>query len=301
MEVIQLSNCMLYNGNMIVLKYGRDEKLMLEISESFTISKQITEHLKGKVIKGIEVMNSPHKFAFFKGDMDHYDDMLIGQKIENSTYKGGLVEIDTQDTMIFFGDGASPKYYDDPKKFPKKHQLILYFEDDTALAVSIQMYGEIGVFPIGKCDDGYYLSSSSKPSPLSDDFTYEYFKGLYNGLKKKMSVKAFLATEQRIPGLGNGVLQDILWNAGLDSRYDMKKMEETDFKVLYESIKSTISKMCSDGGRNTEKDLFGKSCGYVTKLSKNNLGEPCPNCGSEIYKTNYMGGAIYFCCNCQKR
>lgn|GEM_PF-2077218 len=25
--------------------------------------------------------------------------------------------------------------------------------------------------------------------------------------------KAFLATEQRIPGLGNGVLQDILWTA----------------------------------------------------------------------------------------
>lgn len=285
----------------LYLIHRRDEKLMLEIPESFTISKQITEHLKGKVIKDIEVMHTPHKFAFFKGDIRQYDSMLIGQKIEKAAYIGGLVEIDTHNTMIFFGDGASPKYYDEKKKFPKKHQLILYFDDDTALAVSIQMYGEIGVFPIGECDDVYYLSSSSKLDPLSEEFTYEYFRGLYNESKKKMSVKSFLATEQRIPGLGNGVLQDILWNAGLDSRYDMKKMEEREFKVLFDSVKIMILKMCNDGGRNTEKDLFGNKGGYITKLSKNNLGEPCPKCGSEIYKTNYMGGTIYFCCNCQKR
>jgi hypothetical protein len=30
---------------------------------------------------------------------------------------------------------------------------------------------------------------------------------------KKLSLKALLATEQRIPGLGNGVLQDILFKA----------------------------------------------------------------------------------------
>ena len=46
---------------------------------------------------------------------------------------------------------------------------------------------------------------------LSDAFTLDYFKSLIDEATLKLSVKAFLATEQRIPGIGNGVCQDILF------------------------------------------------------------------------------------------
>ena len=48
-------------------------------------------------------------------------------------------------------------------------------------------------------------------------------EGLISGVKPSASAKAFLATEQRIPGLGNGCLQDILFRAGLNPR---KKLED---------------------------------------------------------------------------
>lgn len=57
------------------------------------------------------------------------------------------------------------------------------------------------------------MIARSKPDPLSDDFSEEYFHRLYGEQDGKLSVKAFLATKQRIPGLGNGVLQDILFHA----------------------------------------------------------------------------------------
>lgn len=37
---------------------------MLELSESYTISKQIQESLSDKIIRYIEVLHTPHKFAF---------------------------------------------------------------------------------------------------------------------------------------------------------------------------------------------------------------------------------------------
>lgn len=274
---------------------------MLELPESYTLSKQIQQSLTGKIISYIEVLHTPHKFAFFHGEMDRYAEFLEGQTIVDATYHGGMVEVNTEDSMMVFADGAYPKYYEDKKKFPKNHQLAIYFDDETAIFVSVQMYGIFFIFPKGECREGYYISSSSKTSPLSEQFTYEYFKSLYPANGKKLSAKAFLATEQRIPGLGNGVLQDILWDAGIDARFDMRNATDSDFQTLYASVKKVLKEMCECGGRDTEKDLFGNKGGYITQLSKNSLYEPCMKCGNEIHKANYMGGTVYFCEHCQKK
>ena len=274
---------------------------MLELPESYTIANQIQKVLTGKVISSIEVLHTPHSFAFFHGDIKNYGDLLEGQTVVGATYHGGMIEMDTEDCMVVFADGAYPKYHEDKKKYPKKHQMAIYFDDETAVFVSIQMYGVIYVFPKGECTEGYYMSSGSKPNPLCDEFTFEYFRSLYPGNQKKLSAKAFLATEQRIPGLGNGVLQDILWDAKIDPRFDMRKASEEDFMAIYTSIKKILREMCESGGRDTERDLFGQKGKYITQLSKNSLFEPCIRCGHEIRKASYMGGTVYFCENCQKK
>lgn len=275
---------------------------MLELPESYTIAKQVEETLVGKIISYVEVLHTPHRFAFFTGHPEEYDECLGGQTIMGAAYHGGMLEIRTEAYMILLSDGAYPKYYEDSRKFPKNHQLALFFDDETGVFVSIQMYGFIMVSPIGECTEGYYLSSAGKPNPLTEDFTYEYFRSLYEKTgEKKLSAKAFLATQQRIPGLGNGVLQDILWDAGLDPRFDMRNASEEDFRKLYGSIRKILQEMCDRGGRNVERDLFGQKGGYICQLSKNSLNEPCMRCGHEIHRAAYMGGTVYFCEKCQKR
>ena len=274
---------------------------MLELPESYTMAKQINEALRGKIISYVEVLHTPHKFAWINSEQGSVAGLLEGQTIEAAMFHGGILEIDTEDSMLLLSDGAYPKYYEDKKKFPKNHQLAMYFDDDTALFVSVQMYGFIMACPKGECEHGYYVSSSTKLNPLSEEFTYEYFRNLYPANGKKLSAKAFLATEQRIPGLGNGVLQDILWDAGIDPRYDMTNATEEDFEALYASVKKVLREMCDKGGRNTEKTLFGEKGGYVCQLSKNSLHQPCMRCGYEIHKAAYMGGNVYFCEKCQKR
>jgi len=138
------------------------------------------------------------------------------------------------------------------------------------------------------------------PDPLTDGFDKAYFDALWKSVKPALSVKAFLATEQRIPGLGNGVLQDILWNARINPRRKLETINSKEQKKLYASVKSTLLAMRKQGGRDTEKDLFGNKGGYKTILSSNTLKNPCPACGSVIKREAYLGGNIYFCPVCQQ-
>lgn len=136
--------------------------------------------------------------------------------------------------------------------------------------------------------------------PNTEEFTYGYFSRLFDNLPGNLSAKAFLATEQRIPGLGNGVLQDILLEAGLHPKRKVGCLTEGARRRIFDAVQGTLYKMTACGGRDTEKDFFGNPGGYRTMLSKKTVGKPCPYCGNVIQKANYMGGTVYFCPVCQE-
>jgi formamidopyrimidine-DNA glycosylase len=162
------------------------------------------------------------------------------------------------------------------------------------------MYGGIWCFKYGEFENIYYDISKSKPSPLSDKFDKVYFHNIISAKGiEKLSAKALLATEQRIPGLGNGSLQDILYNSGIHPKKKVTTFTEEEKEQLFYSIKTTIKEMVDKGGRDTEKDLFGCPGSYKTILSKNTVDKPCPICGFKIKKEAYMGGSIYYCSKCQ--
>ena len=272
---------------------------MIEIPESTTIAMQLNEAVRGKTICKIIANASPHKFAFYHGDPADYSAFLVGQVIGDSFGIGAMIEIAAGDRRIVLGDGANLRCYDNLNKTPSKHQLLLELDDGSALVCTVQMYGSVLAFMKGTCDNKYYLVAKEKPRPLADAFDRAYFDTLRTEGSDKLSVKAFLATEQRIPGLGNGVLQDILFHAGIHPKRKIKTLSEKELDDLFRSVKNTLAEMMRLGGRDTEKDLFGSAGGYRTLLSKNTVGKPCPVCGADIQKTAYLGGAVYWCPICQ--
>ncbi|UCG84402.1 MAG: endonuclease VIII, partial [Dehalococcoidia bacterium] len=189
----------------------------------------------------------------------------------------------------------------DNKQLPKKHQLLIEFDDSSFLSASIQMYGGILCFNEGESDSMYYAVAKEKPSPITKEFNEEYFNSIISAIDlQNKSTKYVLATEQRIPGLGNGVLQDILFAARIHPKRKTETLSNTEKGKMYHAIKAVLKDMIDHSGRDTEKDLFGNNGGYITKLSKNTAGQPCGNCGSAIVKENYMGGSIYYCGICQE-
>ncbi len=274
---------------------------MIELPEAVTLAKQLTDTIKGKKIAQVLAGFSPHKFAFYRGDPKGYDTLLHGKAIDTCTACGGMVEINTGNTALLFGDGVNLRFHAREEKRPQKHQMLIEFEDGTAISGAVQMYGILHCFKKNEYQNRYYDVARTKPSPLSDEFNRAYFDRLIGSPDvQKLSAKAFLATKQRIPGLGNGVLQDILFNARIHPKRKIAECTEGEKEQLFRSVKSTLKEMAEQGGRDTEKDLFGEPGGYKTKVSQATVNEPCPVCGGMITKQPYMGGSIYFCVKCQK-
>ncbi len=273
---------------------------MLEIPESQTISLQAGRILTGKRI--VEVFNAtnPHKFAWFSGDPSEYGKLLAGRQVKSTKGHGMFVDICCDENISFsIGEGTNMRYYLSSEQHPDKYQLLIVFDDDSFVTCNVAMYGGIWVYK-GIFDDRYHQLSLDSISPLDDNFDETFFDSIFTNSPKDISAKALLATEQRIPGVGNGVLQDILFNAGIHPKRKKSTLTDSKKAELFNSLKSTLKSMTEMGGRDTEKDFFGKDGGYKTLLSKNTVKRPCANCGDLIAKEAYLGGAIYFCPTCQK-
>jgi len=274
---------------------------MIELPEAVHIADQLNDTVFGKHIAGITAVHTPHKLAWYYGEPSNYFDLLAGKSIGKARPFGSMVEISAENTNILFGEGVNVRFHDKGDPRPAKHQLLLEFQDRSALSFSVQMYGGVGAFPEGELDNTYYRVAKEKPSPLTAKFDKEYFYGIISGPEvQKLSLKGLLATEQRIPGLGNGILQDILFNAKTHPKKKVNSLSAGDKEAVFNSIKTTISMMVSKGGRDTELDLFGTPGGYKTILCKNTVNKPCPVCGTIIKKEAYMGGSIYHCEKCQE-
>lgn len=272
---------------------------MLEIPEAQVIAGQLQQTITGRIIQSVEVNRSPHKFAFFHGDPAAYNGMLAGKRVDAAAALAGQIELSVENIKVVFSDGVNVRFYSPGEVLPEKHQLKIGFTDGSNIVCSIQMYGGLWAFLAGENDNPYYLVAREKPNPLTVEFDQAYFWAIVDGVKPSLNVKALLATEQRIPGLGNGVLQDILFNARINPKSKVSTLADSDQLALFSSIRSTLQDMTAKGGRDTERDLFGNSGGYATIMSNKNLGAPCPRCGTKIVRQAFMGGNVYFCPSCQ--
>lgn len=272
---------------------------MIEIPESRTLARQLNESFKGKRIVAVEIEHTSHGFAWYSGTQKEYEEIMTGQVIGQAEGLGSFVDIVIGKYRFTINDGINLRCYSNNEKLPGRYQMSISLEDGTTLICTVQMYGGMMLFDPDTYDNPYYLKAKEKPMPGTDDFDWPWFKSLRAEAAGNLSAKAFLATEQRIPGLGNGILQDILLESGIHPKRKLGTMREADLKRMYQAIISVTRQMTEAGGRDTEKDLWGEAGGYRTKLSKKTNGAPCPYCGTEIQKATYLGGTIYFCPRCQ--
>ncbi|MCC8145267.1 MAG: endonuclease VIII [Bacteroidales bacterium] len=274
---------------------------MLELPEVVTLSKQANDTLNGKTITQVFNATKPHKFTFYNGDPLEYPELLTGKKFLSAKGYGMFVDFFLSDgTIINIGDGTIVRYYNKEEKVPANYQLLLTFDDDSFLVFTVAMYGFIGVYPDGVIENKYHRMSTSSLSPLDDRYTFREFDKLFAEAKKTLTAKALLATEQRIPGVGNGVVQDILLNAKIHPKQKVLALSDDRKKDLFHSLKDTLKEMTFEGGRDTQPDLYGNNGGYKTLLSARTWKKPCPHCGGALMKEAYLGGSVYYCTQCQK-
>jgi formamidopyrimidine-DNA glycosylase len=272
---------------------------MLELPEAMVVAAQIQQTCQGQLIKSVTAAQTPHKLTWYNGDPQTYPALLNSESLDEACGRGAMVEVKAGRARLLFSDGVNLRLVEPGEKPPDKHQLLIEFSGGNKLVASVQMYGGIVCFK-ESYDNKYYQAALDKPSPLTNEFSQRYFNAMLQMPEmQKLSLKAFLATDQRIPGIGNGVLQDILFNSALHPKKKVEVLTEKEKIGLFNSIKNTLRGMTDAGGRDTEKDLYGHSGGYITRVGKNTVGLACSLCGNIIKKESYMGGSIYYCPGCQ--
>jgi formamidopyrimidine-DNA glycosylase len=279
---------------------------MIEMPEAATLARQMNAELTGKVIASFSRGTQTHKFLWLNRPDVEYETIQPGKAITGASYYGRSLYLHIgKENMLWWGDAGGKILYHAPgEELPAKHHLHWEFSDGSHLSYALQMWGAVKLLDAAEFN-GRPHAESGLP-PLHPDFTFEHFDAMLDEYPEKTSkgVKGFLvatgyAVPNHINGLGNAIVQDILFHARLSPKRKTPEITSEERQRLYEAIQATVAKAIELGGRYDEVDLYGKPGGYVRLIDSKAVDTPCPNCGAFIQKVSYLGGACYICPECQ--
>ncbi len=275
---------------------------MFELPEILNLSNQINETLVGKIITSGSLGNSPHKFVWYNRKPGEFKQLVQGKKVGKSygTGKWLFIALEPGYVLLFGECGGKILYHLPGNPLPGKYHLLLEFDDGSSLTAMTQMWGAMELYAAAEELQRQYIKDM-RPTPLEPIFTNTYFSTMIDDLLKgqKRSVKSLLTQDQLIPGLGNAISQDIMFNARLHPRHSLADLASDQRDDLFSAITTTVQAVIGKGGRNDETDLHGAQGDYIRIMDNKAVGKPCPRCGHKVEKTQYLGGACYFCPNCQ--
>ncbi|HEY3284767.1 MAG TPA: zinc finger domain-containing protein [Armatimonadota bacterium] len=275
---------------------------MIELPEAITLSRQITKELSGRRVVSALRGNAPHKFAFYTQDAEEYERILKGKVVGPAFECGACFRIPLEPGYVLQlgGGGERIHLHRDESSIPKKHQLLLGFDDGSHLSVTVQGWGSVQVYPADEPQHSMY-PDIVRVMPTSEAFTLEHFLSLCDSVPAEdpRSVKFLCISRPSVWGVGNGCLHDILYLAGIHPRRRVVTLSDQEKHSLYKAIKKVIGEAVAAGGRDTEKDLYGNPGGYRPILDRYAKDQPCPTCGTTVEAIAFLGGRSYLCPQCQ--
>ena len=276
---------------------------MFELPECLTLAKQITETMSGQIVREGLLGNSPHKFVWYNRSPSEFRRLTEGKEIGKARAKGRwlFVPLEPGYVLLLGECGGKMLFHPADSQMPKKYHMCITFGDGSFFTVMTQMWGAMELYEAGLEQDREYVKGM-RTTPVDPDFTLQYLSSLIDSLLQgeKRSAKGLLTQEQLIPGLGNAIAQDILFRARLHPRHPIDELGQAQRDRLYNAIVGTVRDVIDAGGRYDEYDLHGSPGKYVRVMDSRAVGRPCPVCRTRVQKIQYLGGACYFCPQCQQ-
>ncbi len=134
------------------------------------------------------------------------------------------------------------------------------------------------------------------PDPTKEGLTLEAFAAAARATPRQL--KSFLTDQRAIAGIGNGLADEILYEARLSPLKRTGSLSEKETERLYESVRAVLEKQIallreSAGGSLPQKEPVEH---YVVH---DHRGEPCPRCGTPIAWISYAERDTFYCPGCQ--
>lgn len=274
----------------------------LELPEILNLAKEMETTLKGKTIKNITL--SDRSASLIKQGMCNLDerkDEIIASKIKGVNTKGKWIflEFDNGKLLLLGEIIGKFLYHKNQSEIPKKYHVLFDFDDGASLTFQSSLYAFLEVATKEELNEHKYAGNLG-PSPDNDDeFSYRFFADLLSRYEKK-AIKAVLNMQSEISGLGNGYINDILYEAKIHPKKKVSELKDDEKKKLYDNTVKIVKSAIKGAGSSDEYDLFGKPGNYKRIMDKNSVGTKCKRCGAKIVKTNVLGSSAYTCPDCQK-
>jgi formamidopyrimidine-DNA glycosylase len=279
---------------------------MIEMPEAATLARQMNAELTGKEIAYFARGTQTHKFLWLNRPDEEYETILPGKVVTSASYYGRSVYLHMgSENLIWWGDAGGKILYHAPgEEMPAKYHLMWKFSDGSHLTYALQMWGAVKLLDADEFDERPHAETGVPP--LHPGFTFERLSTMLDEYPEKTSkgIKGFLVATgfvmpNHISGLGNAIVQDILFHARISPKRKTPDIACDQRHHLYEAIQATVARAIELGGRYDEVDLYGNPGGYVRLMDSKTVDTPCPNCGAFIQKISYLGGACYLCPECQ--
>ena len=266
---------------------------MPEFPEIARLSLQLNEHVCGKTIAAIDVIQ-PKSLNI---PVDEFQKSLIGAVLLKAIQRGKWVQIETSRGWLLLNLGMGGEVLlVTPETLPHKRRVVFGFTDGACLSVNFWWFGYVHY----ATPDG--LSAHGMTARLGPNALDLSAADLGSMIKTaRGNLKSFLLDQSRIAGIGNAYIHDILFLARLHPHRKLEKLSAIEIENLHTAIQQGLHSSLDKGGAWYEVDLFGQPGGFVMDdiLIGYREGKPCPNCGTLIEKIRTGSTTSYICPVCQ--
>ncbi|MFH1866195.1 MAG: DNA-formamidopyrimidine glycosylase family protein [Candidatus Eisenbacteria bacterium] len=266
---------------------------MPELPEIASRAREMQKELTGKTIKEIEVLQPKCLNVSAK----KFKSALEGAKLKGTTYHGKWLFTETTKGHLLINMGMGGEMLlVDRKSMPEKWRNAFHFKDKTTLAINFWWFGYTH-YAAAEALDKHTMSAKLGPNAI--DVTLPQFRGMLS--KRKGAIKSFLLNQERIAGIGNAYVHDILFLAGLHPLRKLDTLSDDDVEALWNGIQKGLKPSLRKRGAFYERDLYGKRGGFKMKdiLVGYREEKPCPGCNDAVVKIRTGGTSSFICPKCQ--
>ncbi|MGH7680878.1 MAG: DNA-formamidopyrimidine glycosylase family protein [Candidatus Eiseniibacteriota bacterium] len=134
------------------------------------------------------------------------------------------------------------------------------------------------------------------PDPTREELTRERFAAAAGATVRQ--VKTFLTDQRAISGIGNGLSDEILWEARVSPLQRTDRLDDAALSRLYDATRSVLDRQVKLLRESAAGDLPQKEPveHYTVHDHK---GDPCPRCKTPIAWISYAEKDTFYCPGCQ--
>jgi formamidopyrimidine-DNA glycosylase len=136
---------------------------------------------------------------------------------------------------------------------------------------------------------------------MSKEFTLEKFDEILG--RRKTKIKLLLMDQEKIAGIGNIYVSEILFEAGILPNRAADSLDKEERKKFFAAIKKVLAKAIKLRGTSDSdyRDTAGAP-GRFQEILKvyRQAGKKCPGCGTIVQREKMGQRGTFFCLKCQR-